>query len=203
MSEQFRFFNSSEGDVREYQASEFAEYFSKFLSDGVYTENGLMGLAVSTVSGLNIKVGTGYAFVRGYLYKNDADINFTLDASDGVLDRIDRVAVKLDVVNRKMNIIKKKGTMGSSPTPPALVDDASVKEIPIAQIRINKNATTGITTDERVPVSSLIEIPLNEMWNIFNPWFQSVQNTLGQRIMSGTTEPPEMLTGDIWLRELV
>lgn len=203
MAEHFRFFNSTEDDIREYQASEFAEYFSKFLSDGVYTENGLMGLAVTTVSGLNVKVGTGYAFVRGYLYKNDTDIAFTLDAADTVLDRIDRVVLKLDVLNRTMNIIKKKGTMGSSPTPPALVDDASVKEIPIAQIRINKNATTGIITDERVPVSSIIEIPLGEMWNIFNPWFQSVKNTLGQRTMSGVTEPSELLPGDIWHRELV
>ena len=203
MSERYSFFNSVEGDIREYQASEFAKYFSRFLSDGVYTKNGLMGLKVDFVSGLNIKVSSGFAYVRGYLYENDANINFTLDSADNVLDRIDRIVLKLDIVNRVMNIKLKKGTMGSNPTPPTLIDDASVKEMPIAQIRINKNATTGIITDERVPVHSLIEIPLGEMWNIFNPWFQSVQNTLGQRIMSGTTEPPEMLTGDIWLRELV
>lgn len=203
MAERYSFFNSTEGDIREYQASEFAKYFSRFLSDGVYTENGLMGLKVDVVSGLNIKVNPGFAYVRGYLYENDADINFTLDNADNVLDRIDRVVLKLDIVNRVMNIKLKKGTMGSNPSPPILVDDASIKELSIAQIRINKNATTGIITDERVPVHSLIEIPLGAMWDIFNPWFQSVQNTLGQRIMSGTTEPPEMLTGDIWLRELV
>lgn len=202
MAEHFRFFNSTETDIREYQASEFAEYFSMFLSDGIYTENGLMELKASTVSGFNIKVSPGYAFIRGYLYKNDADISFTLDSSDTVLDRIDRVVLKLDIVNRTMNIQLKKGSMGSNPVPPTLIYDASIKELPIAQIRVNKNSSTGIITDERKPVSSLIDIPLGDMWDEFNLWFQDVKNTLGQRIMSGTSEPPAMFTGDLWFREL-
>ena len=202
MAEHFRFFNSTETDIREYQASEFAEYFSRFLSDGIYTENGLMGLKVSTVNGFNIKVSPGYAFVRGYMYKNDADISFTLDSSDTVLDRIDRIVLKLDVVNRTMNIQLKKGEMGSTPTPPELADDASVKELPIAQIRINKNATTGTIKDERRPVSSLIDIPYDDMLDEFNEWFEARKQSVGVEIYNGITEPPNMVSGDIWFKEL-
>ena len=184
MAETYSFFNSAEGDIREYQASEFAKYFSKFLSDGVFSEDEVMGLNVETVSGLDIKAGTGFAYVRGYLYENDADISFTLDPADNVLDRIDRVVLKLDIINRAITIKLKKGSIGSTPTPPELIDDANIKELPIAQIRINNNATAGIITDERVPV-------------------RSSTKPLGVQIYSSGTEPQNMIMGDIWLKELV
>lgn len=202
MAEHFRFFNSNEGDIREYQASEFAEYFSKFLSDGVYSENGLMGLKVSIVSGFNIKVGTGFAFIKGYLYKNDAEISFILDSADTVLDRIDRIVLKLDIVNRTMNVQLKKGVMGSNPSPPTLTDNASVKELPIASIRVNHGVTSGIITDERVPVHSLIEIPYKDMAAEFYEWFEVRKQSIGVETYNGTVEPTNMMAGDIWLKEL-
>lgn len=202
MAEYFRFFDSTEDDAREYTAAEFSEYFSKFLSDGVYTENGEMGLRVTTINGFNIKVSPGYAFIRGYMYKNDTDIEFALDPPDVVLDRIDRVVLKLDIVNRTMNIQLKKGSLGSQPSPPSLIDNSSVKELPIAQIRINHGSTTGIIIDERVPVSSLIEIPYEDMVREFNDWFEERKQSVGIEVYSGKNEPPNMLSGDLWLREL-
>jgi len=202
LAEHFRFFNSTENDIREYQASEFAEYFSRFLSDGIYTENGQMGLKVTTVNGFNIKVSPGYAFIRGYMYKNDADINITLDSSDAVLDRIDRVVLKLDIVSRTMNIQLKKGTMGSQPSPPSLIDNASVKELPIAQIRVNANSRSGIIKDERMAVHSLIDIPYEDMLNEFNEWFEQRKQSVGVEVYSGKEEPPNIVPGDIWLREV-
>jgi len=202
VAEYFRFFDSTEDDAREYTAAEFSEYFSKFLSDGVYTENGEMGLRVTTINGFNIKVSPGYAFIRGYMYKNDTDIEFALDPPDVVLDRIDRVVLKLDIVNRTMNIQLKKGSLGSQPSPPSLIDNSSVKELPIAQIRINHGSTTGIIIDERVPVSSLIEIPYEDMVREFNDWFEERKQSVGIEVYSGKNEPPNMLSGDLWLREL-
>lgn len=201
MAEYYSFFDSTEGDIREYTSSQFAEYFSRFLTDGIYTENNLMGLK-ATISGFNLKVSSGFAYVRGYMYKNDSDIDIVIDGSDAVLDRIDRVVLKLDIVNRKMNIQLKKGNMGSQPNPPALIDDASVKELSIAQIRVNKNTTTGIVTDERVPVSSLIDIPFEDMAAEFKTWFESKQQSVGIEIYSGKTEPPNIATGDLWFREV-
>jgi hypothetical protein len=72
MAEHCRFFNSAEDDLREYTAAEFAEYFSRFLSDGLYTINGRAGLKVTPGAGLSINIDTGYAFIRGYMYKNDS-----------------------------------------------------------------------------------------------------------------------------------
>lgn len=202
MAEHYKFFNSTEQDIREYTAEEFTDYFSRFLSDGVYVKNELMGLRVTIVNGLDIQVETGYALIRGKDYENDTAINFTLDNADNVLDRIDRVVLKLDIVARTIKITLKKGTLGSIPQPPELIDNPSVKELPIAQIRVNKNSTIGIITDERIPVSSLIEIPYEDMVSEFNLWFEARQSSVGVEVYNADVEPPTMVTGDIWLKEL-
>lgn len=181
MAEHFRFFNSTEGDVREYQASEFAEYFGAFIPDGVFIENGLITLALTNGTGLAVNLGIGYANIRGYFYKNDAIKSFTLDSADAILHRIDRVVIKLDTTTRTMAAVLKKGTLASSPTPPTLVDGANVKEISIAQIRVNANANIGIITDERKVIPSLKDI--------------------GVRVFNGAVESPTMRVGDVWFKE--
>lgn len=214
--EHFRFFNSTAEDPREYLASEFAEYFNRFLSDGLYTENGQAGLKVTNGSGLSVNVATGYAFVRGYMYHNDASLAKALDASDAMLDRIDRIVLRFDEVAREIRIQVKRGTPASSPQVPALEDSTYVKELGLAQIRVRRNASTisaSDIVDERLTsaglVSSLIEIPAQEMWDVWDgeldqikqawqDWFNSIQNTLGIRVMIGETEPPELEAGDLW-----
>ena len=176
MAEHYRFFNSAEGDIREYTASEFAEYFSRFLTDGLYAENGKAGLQVMPDIGLNISIDIGYAFVRGYMYKNDAVLIKQLEPADTILDRVDRIVLRFDEVARTINIITKKGEFSSTPQPPVVEITSTVKEMTLAQVRIRKNAT-NITaqdiTDERFTdtcglVSSLIDIPVQEMWNVWN-----------------------------------
>ena len=201
MAELSRFFNSEVGDVREYPASDFAEYFDKFLSDGIYTDNDSMGLN-TTITGFVATVGEGFAFIKGYLYKNDADITFTLSNADAILSRIDRLVLKLDTVNRSMNVIKKEGTLGSNPTAPPLIDDGTVKELPLVRIRVNANASTGIITDERIPVSSIIEIPYEDMSAEFDIWFNARVLSVGVEVYNGTTEPGGIVTGDLWLKEI-
>lgn len=199
MSEKYRFFNYSEGDEVEYQASEFAEYFSRFLSDGVYTESGQLGLKVSSGSGLSINVATGYAYVRGYMYHNDDILNKALDAPDSVLDRIDRIVLRFDEVNRNIKIEVKKGAFSSSPTPPTLINSSTVKELSLAQVRIRKNATSISATDitdERLSefcgmVSLLVDVPLNDLlaeWQAwksnnqidFETWLQGLEEILDE-----------------------
>ncbi|MCY9579550.1 hypothetical protein [Paenibacillus alvei] len=217
--EKYRFFNSTPDDRREYLASDFAEYFARFLSDGLYSENGNVGLRVAPGAGLGVNVLSGYAFVRGYMYHNDAELPKTLAASDTMLDRIDRVILRWDEPARKINIVIKKGDFSSTPVVPGLEITKNVKELAIAQVRIRKGATSitaSDITDERLTaacglVSSLIDIPVQEMWNVWNgslsqikdawdKWFGSVQNKNGLRVMIGPTEPADIVAGDLWLK---
>lgn len=219
MAEHFRFFNSAEGDVREYLAAEFAEYFSRFLSDGLYTENGQVGLKVIPGAGLQVQVATGYAFIRGYMYHNDAPLVLSLNPADSILDRMDRIVLRFDEVAREIRLAVKTGSFSSTPTAPGLEETSTIKELSLAKVLIRKNTTsiaTGNITDERLTdacglVSSIIEIPVQEMWDAWNlalggietaweDWFESVQNDLGVRVMIGETEPAEIQTGDLWLR---
>lgn len=209
MAEHSRFFNSVDGDNL-YQASDFAEYFRTFLSDGIFSYDGNLGLKVTKHTGLKINVAVGFAFIRGYMYKNDSPLTFTLGTADNTLDRIDRVVLRFDELERKINVIVKTGIAGSSPIPPTLENTDTVQELSLAQIRINKNTVTIVDsniTDERYGefggvVSSLVTIPIQDMWDQWNEWFQNRQNEIGVRLVNGKTEPPGLIAGDIWLREI-
>ena len=174
MTEYYRFFNWDENDDREYIASDFAEYFARFLSDGLYTENGQAGLQVSPGEGLQVIIDTGYAYMRGYMYKNDGEPTLTKDlqAADANLDRIDRIVLRFDEVAKTILVDVKTGVPGSNPAAPALEETEIVKEMSLAKVRVNHGAvslTAANITDERLTefcglVSSLIDIPAGEMW---------------------------------------
>ena len=202
MSEIYRFFNNEVEDPREYQASEFSEYFSKFLNDGICSVDETMGLDVEVVSGLTIKVGVGFAFIDGYMYENDDDLEFTLSTADTTLNRIDRIVLRLDTVNRVINLKLLEGSYSSSPSPEDITYTDTIKEITIAQLKVNKNVTVPTITDERIPVSSLIEIPYADMVEEFDTWFEAKQLSVGSTVYSSDTEPGTIVTGDLWLKEL-
>jgi hypothetical protein len=147
MAEHYRFFNSAEDDLREYTAAEFAEYFSRFLSDGLYTVNGRAGLKVSPGTGLSVNIDTGYAFIRGYMYKNDSEMTRTLEPADTMLDRIDRIILSFDEVAREIKVVVKKGTFSSTPQAPAIEVSSTVKEMTLAQVRIRKSSAAISTQD--------------------------------------------------------
>ncbi|HZK34232.1 MAG TPA: hypothetical protein VFD33_02845 [Bacillota bacterium] len=192
--------NSMFFDGPAYPASEFVRYFAQFLDDGVYTSNNQMGLGI-TISGLRITIDPGNAFIKGYMYESDTAIVFDLEAADGILDRIDRIVLRLDIEGQHMGLRVKKGDLGSNPAPPALIEEANIKEILLYQIRVNKGSNTGIVTDERIPVSSLMEVPYLDIKAEFDKWFTSVQNELGRRIKVGQYEPADIQVGDIWHKE--
>lgn len=179
MAELSRFFNGPS-----YTAGEFAEYFSRFLTDGVYVQNGNIDLKVSAGSGMSVDIDTGYAFIKGYMYKNDAVLTKTISTADDTLDRIDRVVLKFDEVNKIIGVVIKKGSLASSPIAPSLENTDTLKEISLAQIRIKKGVTSinqSDITDERVSefggiVSSLITIPVEDLWNAWNSNLQSIQD---------------------------
>ncbi len=187
MAEHYRFFNSAEGDAREYLADEFAEYFRQFLVDGVYPKDGILTLKVTPGSGLAVTIAEGFAFLRGYLYKNDSPLNKTLTAADSNFDRIDRAVIRLDEINRTIKAVVKTGILSTAPEPPGLETSTTVKEISLCQVRVRKAAASIATsdiTDERIMVRN------------------TVPNAFGVQTFTGATEPPLMGVGDIWLKEV-
>lgn len=193
MAEHYRFFDSVEGDIREYLSKDFAEYFSRFLGDGIYQIDNKIGLQVMPSSGLGIEIGTGYAHIRGYFYHNDSTLAKQLDVADSVLDRIDRIVLRLDVINRSIQVVVKKGTFSSTPQPPEIKVSSTVKEMTLAQVRIRKGATS-------ISAQDIIDERLSQNCGIVTLTVPVPQR--GAAIIFGSTEPDGLWAGDIWLKEL-
>ena len=136
--EKSRFFNSISGD-RKYLAEDFAAYFSNIFSNGVFLHQ-TNALKVSPSSGLTVSIAAGKAVINGYNYENTAALTKT--AETVTANRIDRVVIRLDLTNRQITVAIKKGTAATSPTAPALVQNADIWELGIADINLAAGTTT-------------------------------------------------------------
>lgn len=178
--EKYSFFNSVEGD-RTYQASDFADYFKRFLTSGVFPKPST-SLQVLSNDSYTISLQPGYAMLEGYMYYNTDVKNIVLDAADGVLNRIDYVMVQLDLANRKIETIVKKGTPATSPVPPSIIRSESIFELVLAQIYIPKSAASISQmniTDVRMNseicgwVNSTIQADTSAIFDQYESWFNT------------------------------
>lgn len=141
------FFDSFNED-RKYNSLQFSSIFDGIISDGIYATYGDYFL-VSPVSGMNIKVGTGRAWLDHTWTLNDADYPLTVEDAEVVLKRIDTVIIEVDRSNsgriNRLRILK--GTPASAPVAPQLTKTESLKQYPLADILVKPNATEIVAAD--------------------------------------------------------
>ena len=147
MSLRSGFFDSFNED-RKYNSLQFSSIFDGIISDGIYATYGDYFL-VSPVSGMNIKVGTGRAWLDHTGTLNDADYPMTVEDAEVVLKRIDTVIIEVDRSNsgriNRLRILK--GTPASTPVAPQLTKTESLKQYPLADILVKPNATEIVAAD--------------------------------------------------------
>ena len=148
------FFNSSGGD-RVYNAADFASYFGKLVSNGIFyaTANNLQ---VTAASGMSVSVQAGAAWINGYSYENTSPLTLTLATADGVNPRIDRVVVRWSAINRSIILAVITGSAAATPAVPALTRNNDVWELGLADIAVAKGAVSiaaGNITDTRLNTS--------------------------------------------------
>lgn len=153
--EKYGFFNAvvtADGKYdRSYLAEDFANYFSSFITNGVFEELGGK-LEVVVDNGMSIVVKKGVAWINGYRYENDSDLSITLDSADGTQSRIDSIVVRLDITNREIKIHVKKGSLSTSPITPAITRNNDIYELQLATVRVLANTavlTQSMITDTR------------------------------------------------------
>jgi len=134
--EKSAFFNSSGGD-RVYNAADFADYFSKFISNGIFY-NSSDNLKVSSSSGMNIVVAPGSAWINGYVYENTDNLTLQVAIADGVYSRIDRVVLQLNISQRSINIKIIQGVVSALPIAKDAIRNADIYELVLADILIGK-----------------------------------------------------------------
>lgn len=199
------YYNSISGD-RKYNAEDMSKYFNGIISRGVL-QNYKDKFAVRANTGMNIIIPSGKAyFGDGKYIENTTDYPVTLDASDVVLNRIDRIVLRNNrsVGVRNGSIVVKKGVPAANPVAPTVENTETMEELSLATIRINKltenitqsnitntipdNSVCGYVTGliEQVDTSDLYsqyEAAYSEFKEQsekeFNEWFEQVQGTLG------------------------
>lgn len=189
MSESSGFFVSSGGD-RVYTPSWLAGYIEALVTTGVYSDE----LGVSPGEGMAVSVAAGRAWVKGYLYLNDAPASFDITLADSTLNRIDAVVLRLDLTARSIHLAVVQGSYSTEPTAPTVTRNNDVYELKLANISVPAG-TTAITQqliqdcrlDDQVcgiTVSAVQHIPtgayLDSMVAEFNVWFDSVKSILGE-----------------------
>lgn len=122
---------------RIYYADQFAYYFSKFISNGVYI-NPATQLKVTSKGELKLNVAVGDAFVNGYWYKNDENFEMQLAQANGALPRIDRVVLRWDSITRYINLAILQGNPAATPSAKNLTRNADTWELGLADVYIER-----------------------------------------------------------------
>jgi hypothetical protein len=128
------------------------------VGQGVIPERGFEVEPYADSTGMNTKVKTGDALVRGHYYNSTAEVELTIAAADPSLPRIDRVILRLDPSANTIILAVLTGVADASPSPAALTrTDGSVYEFPVALVAVGAGVTTiapGNITDQRVILAS-------------------------------------------------
>jgi len=192
MAEIYKFFNSAPGDVRTYQAADFADYFGDVLSSGLLHIDEIPGLTVKCDgTDLRTYIEPGKAVIKGYSYENTADLYLQHELSDVSRNRIDRIVLRLDKQNqsRFIKLFVKTGTAATDPVAPALQRDDFIYELSLAKVLVRANTASLLSTDitdERLNenlcglVHSLITVPTQQFVDQWNSFFSQKQSELTQ-----------------------
>lgn len=141
---------------RVYNAEDVTSYLDKIVGNGVFP-NPSTQLQVRAGTGMQVIVADGQGWIKGHKLINTADLALSIDQSDPLLSRIDRVIFYSDSSTRTMGITVLKGTPAVSPVVTPLTRTTTRYEMCLANIKINKQITSisnSMITDTR-PNSSV------------------------------------------------
>lgn len=197
---------------REYLAEDFASYFSKFISNGVFPNpsTGLQVIAADTPN-MTVTLSVGYGYINGYKYENTTPLTFSIGVADGVLNRKDAIFIRYSKLGRAIKAYKIAGTPGASAVAPSVVRTEDYYDLCVAIISVNAGITAipqsliedtrlntslcGIVTGlvEQVDTTTLynqIQSDLAEFKTVsqaeFDAWFEDINSKL-------STEPATAL----------
>lgn len=184
MPQKSGFFDTTADDPREYPAREFAEYFARFVGNGVFS-GGTKLKVTATGNDANVKIDLGYAWINGYMY-SVFDTPLTLPIAPATTqDRIDRVILRLDTSTpvRAVQAMVIQGLPNASPTPPGIVRSGDIYDLSLAQVRIKANSSIVLAeniTDERLNnavcglVTGLVQqADTTTIFNQFQAWLNT------------------------------
>ena len=147
-------------DNTEYEAAALGAWFAT-RTRGVLSSGDNFAVTASG-TGMSVTLQPGYGWLKrdthwGTVVWTNEPETFTLDAADGVLSRIDVLALRLDKDSNTAQPVLRKGAFSSTPTFSAPVRDAHADEIYVASVfvgpgavKISQADVTDLRMDESV-----------------------------------------------------
>lgn len=190
MAEYSGFFNANETQSgvydRVYNAEDFAKYFALFVGNGVFI-NPANQLKVVPKTGLTVTVKAGKAFIDGYWYVLDEDMDITLSVNGTTNTVNDLILCVLDKSSRTISVTKRENASALVPT-----NNGTVHELVLAIVSVGVGVSTlnsGNITDTRPDntycgyVGALVEQVdfgnlFEQMESQFNVWFDGMKGHL-------------------------
>ena len=180
-----------------------AEYVMKWLhgrTSGVFGANGNAAVAALDTPGMAVTVSDGVGWMSngngdGVVWWNDSEaantskLQLSIDAADGVLNRIDRIIVEWKTTNYvdRPEIKVLKGSVSSTAKAPDLTNNGTVRQISLARITVNAGVTAitaSMITDERLDtgvcglVTDWVSIDTSMMYSQFEALLAAIQKEL-------------------------
>lgn len=155
--------------------------FAAGTNAAVAAVSGLMAVTVSDGLGwMSNASGDGIAWWNDTESTTGSKLQLSIDAADGVLDRIDRIIVEWKTTNYvdypEIKVLK--GTASSTAVAPSLTNSSTLRQISLAKIAVSAG-TTAITsamiTDERLDgaVCGLVTEAVTADTSVINAQFQT------------------------------
>jgi len=125
---------------------------------GIWQDDGVvagdpssMSLKVTTLGEPGvIYVETGQAYIAGFYYELTNQLAVGVPENDEDDSRIDLVILRLDKSSNGIEVAYKEGIPASSPVPPTLENDSSVRELALAQIRMGPHSSSVPNTEPQL-----------------------------------------------------
>lgn len=209
--------NSFPNNRDEYVGAEYAMRWLHGRTSGVFAANNNVAVA-AVQSSMSVTVSDGVGWMsnsenNGVVWWNDTEKNtgakmqLTIDAADGVLNRIDRVIVEWKTTDYadlpEIKILK--GTAASTAATPALTNNATVRQISLAQIAVaagTTSITASMITDERQnpDVCGLVTESVTADTSVINAQFTellaqlrtAIEQAAGGEIPDGSITTPKL-----------
>ena len=170
-----------------YLAAQFAEYFSLFVGNGVFASPTNQLKVSASEESLAVIVSSGWAFIGGYWYHNNADLSLSVPSNLTSQIRTDSVRCRYTVSDRS---VKMKYVTGDV----IPVRNTEVYDLIIAQVivqPVSSSISNSDITDTRMNesvcgfVKGLLEVETTEdlfaQYNtIFTEWFEGIKGQLSE-----------------------
>ena len=147
-------------DTTETQFSQWA----RNIGEGVIVGKGLELEPFADSTGLNVKVKSGQALVRGHYYNSTEEETIVVPTASVSNPRIDLVVARLDPTANSIVLALVTGTPAGSPTAPTPTQtESGIYELPLAEVYVG----TGVVT--------IIPANVTDLRSLFTPYTGQAQ----------------------------